>query len=138
MTSVPTHNKPTSIFKSFDSFYNVKKDTCLKYKKVETDFIPKINQLSEDSVLYEKYAKIYVYGENFMPNGITTIQIGDQNIKVTYYNSNVISFEMTSTIFPGEYDIYVKNNVTFKAINVTGRSNSSVRTSNKMTFIVQI
>jgi hypothetical protein len=131
MTSIPSQ------FESFDSFYNIKTDTCLKYKKAEIDFVPKINQLSEDSVLYDKYAKIYVYGENFLPNGISTVQIGDQNLKVIYYNSNVISFDLSSTIYPGIYDIYVKNNVSFKAINVTGRSNGSVKTSNKLTFVVQ-
>lgn len=138
MTSVPTHHKPSNIFtqSSYNLFYNIKYDTCLKYKKVGLDFIPKLNELSVDTILYNNYAKVYVYGENFMPNGNTTIQIGDQNIKVTYYNSNLISFEVPSKLFPGEYDISVKNNVMLKAINVTGISNSLVKSSNKMTFRV--
>jgi len=137
MTSVQTHNKPVDILKLLginNIIYNTRRDTCRKYKKAKPNLTPNIYSVSLDIEIIGIYPSIYIYGENFLPGGVTTVYFGNTNVSITYYNSNTISFILPVITVPGVYNIVVKNNITLKAINVTGVSNVITTVSNAAPF----
>jgi hypothetical protein len=105
---------------------------ALKYKKILTckqpikkvpDLKPYISSLSQYSSPYNSYIKVYITGENFLPNGLTRVDFGNiQNINVEYLNSNTIYFELYNLVFPGVYNILVKNTWNINAKNTTANT----------------
>jgi len=96
---------------------------CRKYKKILPDLKPYISNLSQYSSPYNSYIKFYITGENFLPNGLTTVDFGNiQNINVEYINSNTIYFELHNMAFPGVYNIFVKNTWNLNAKNPTANT----------------
>jgi hypothetical protein len=98
-------------------------NTCKKYKRIVPNLKPIINSLSKYSSQFNFSIQVYVYGENFLPNGLTTVDFGNiQNVNIKYINSNTIYFELYNFIFPGIYDIVVKNYLNFNAKNTTANT----------------
>jgi hypothetical protein len=98
-------------------------NTCKKYKRTVPNLKPRINSLSKYSSQFNFSIQVYVYGENFLPNGLTTVDFGNiQNVNIKYINSNTIYFELYNFIFPGIYDIVVKNYLNFNAKNTTANT----------------
>jgi hypothetical protein len=93
---------------------------CKKNKKKIPDLKPYISSLSQYSSPYNSYIKVYVTGENFLPNGLTRVDFGNiQNININYVNSNTLYFEVHNVAFPGVYNIFVKNTWNLNAKNPT-------------------
>jgi hypothetical protein len=128
MTSVPTHNNPNNTLLLVDELLrNKTRDTCRKYKKNIPNLKPYINSLSKDSALFNSYIQIYVYGENFFPNGLTTVDFGNiKNISINYLGSNSFYFELQNIAFPGVYNIVVNNRLSLPMRNTTSSSNNFV------------
>jgi hypothetical protein len=124
MTSVPTHHKPSNTLQTINTKLRyVTHNNCKKYKKTVPNLYPHINSLSQYSSTFNFAIKIFVYGENFLPNGLTTVTFGNiQHINVTYLNSNTIYFELYNFVFPGVYNINVINNINVNAKNTTSNS----------------
>jgi hypothetical protein len=124
MTSVPTHHKPSNTLQTINTKLRyVTHNNCKKYKKTVPNLYPHINSLSQYSSTFNFAIKIFVYGENFFPNGLTTVTFGNiQHINVTYLNSNTIYFELYNFVFPGVYNINVINNINVNAKNTTSNS----------------
>jgi len=124
MTSVPRHNNPKNTILFVDErLKNLRQDTCRKSKKVIPNLKPYINNLSQNSSLFNSYAQIYVYGENFFPYGQTTVNFGSiKNIPIQFLNSNSFFFELQNFAFPGVYNIVVNNNINMPALNTTANS----------------
>jgi hypothetical protein len=105
----------------------IQNTSCRKTTKNIPDLKPYISGLSNYSSKFNFYIEIYVYGENFLPNGLTRLHFGNiQNIDVKYINSNTIYFELHNFIFPGVYNIVVKNTLHLNAKNVTANSVNGV------------
>lgn len=139
MTSVRTHNKPSDILKILglnSGTYNTKKDTCLKYKKVKPNFTPIIYSLSTDSCLVGTYTRVYIYGDKFLPGGITTVEFGNIKLPIIYINSGTISF-VVPLLSQGVYNVVVINNISLKATTVTGISNGIETVSNIEYFFIE-
>lgn len=101
--------------------------SCKKYKKIVPDLKPFISSLSQYSSPYNSYVKVYITGENFLPNGLTTLDFGNiQNINIKYINSNSLYFEIYSLLFPGVYNILVKNTWNLNAKNTTANTNNGL------------
>jgi hypothetical protein len=136
MTSVSTHNKPIDILTLLgfnNANYNTQKDSCLKYKKEKPNFTPIIYSLSTDSVLFGSHQRVIIYGDKFLPNGVTTVEFGNSSLSIIYLNYNTISF-VVPVVNPGIYNVVVKNNITLKATTVTGVSNGIISLSNSLPF----
>jgi hypothetical protein len=100
---------------------------CRKYKKNVPNLKPYISTLSQYSSPFNSYIKVYITGENFLPNDLTTVTFGNiQNISVKYINSNSIYFELHTFAFPGVYNILVKNRLNLNARNVTANNSSGI------------
>jgi len=140
MQSNPTQNRITNFLTDAsitNIFYNTKQNTCLKYKKVNPDFTPKIYSLSINIALYTTYPTVYIFGDQFFPSSKTTVKFGNLNVPVIYYNSSTISFTVPTGVFKGLYKVEVVNNITLKAITVTGVSNGISSTSNSVDFRIE-
>jgi hypothetical protein len=139
MTSVPTHNNPSDTLLIVDEFLRDKtRDTCRKYKRINPNLSPYINSLSKYSAQFNSYIQIYVYGENFFPRGLTTVDFGNiQNIPIKYLGSKSFYFELQIVAFPGVYDIVVKNNLHLSVRNTTANSvNGLSSQSNAVQFTI--
>jgi hypothetical protein len=112
--------------------------SCRKTTKNIPNLKPYISSLSNYSSKFNFYIEIYVYGENFLPNGLTRVHFGNiQNIDVKYINSNTIYFELHNFIFPGVYNIVVKNTLHLNAKNVTANSvNGITLESNSVQYTI--
>ena len=96
---------------------------CLKYKPNTLGINPYISSLSNDSSAYDEGFAIYIYGDNFLPNGLSRVNFGDKrNIPVVFLNSNTLYFKINNFLLPGVYNISVTNNVKFSARNTTANS----------------
>lgn len=118
---------------------NINQNTsCRKPKKYVPNFRPYINSLSQYSSQFNTYIKIYIYGENFLPNGLSSVDFGNiQNIDFKYINSNTLYFELYNFAFPGIYNIIVKNKLNFNARNITAASvNVAPFTSNIIQYTI--
>ena len=124
MTSVPTHNSPSNTLSIVDDVFRYKTlDRCAKYTKIKPNLSPYINSLSKYSSPFNTYTQIYVYGENFFPNGFTNVDFGNiQNIPIQYLGSNSFYFELQNIAFPGVYNIVVKNNINLPLRNTATNS----------------
>jgi hypothetical protein len=116
MISLPTYNNPSN-----------SRNTCRRSKKIIPNLYPYISSLSQYSSPFNFTIKIYVYGENFLPNGLTTMKFGNiQNINVSYINPNTLYFELNNFIFPGVYNIAAQNNINFNAKNTTANTKNGL------------
>jgi len=85
-------------------------NNCIKYNPMYPSFTPVIGSISVNSSLTGQYSLVYIFGTNFFPNGTTYVNFGPyQNIPVTYYGSNNISFVVPIQAQAGTYDIVVIN-----------------------------
>jgi hypothetical protein len=100
------------------------KNSCLKYKKNFPNLKPYVIALSSNSSPFNVIGiKIYIYGNNFLPNGFTMVDFGNiKNINVQYINSNTLYLELYNFLFPGVYDVVVKNTLPIYAKNTTAAS----------------
>jgi hypothetical protein len=97
--------------------------SCKNPKKIVPNLKPYISTLSQYSSPYNSYIKVYITGDNFLPNGLTRVDFGNiQNINVEYLNSNTIYFELYNLVFPGVYNIFVKNTWNLNAKNPTANT----------------
>jgi hypothetical protein len=138
MTSVPTHNNPNNTFLISNNLLKyVKHDTCRKSKKIIPNLKPYINELSQYSSLFNTYVQIYVHGENFFPNGQTTVNFGNiQKIPINFINSNTFYFELQNLTFPGVYNIVVNNNISFNALSKTANTGGVLLQSNAIQYTI--
>lgn len=97
---------------------------CMKYNKtIIPELKPYITSLSNYSSLYDEGIKIYIYGNNFLPNNLSTVNFGNnQNIPVLFINSTTLFLQINNLLLPGVYNISVTNNVKFPARNTTANS----------------
>ena len=85
-------------------------NNCLKYEPVYPNFTPTISNMSVTSSTAGQYSLVYIFGYNFFPNGTTYVNFGQfQNIPVTYYSSNNISFVVPLNAAVGTYNVVVVN-----------------------------
>jgi len=125
MTSLPINinNQNDSLLSTYEILKYKKLDTCRKLRKNIPNLSPFISSLSNYSTKFNTYIKIYIYGDNFLPNGLTTVDFGNiQNIIPRYINPNTLYLELYNFAFPGVYNIVVKNNFYFSARNTTAAS----------------
>ncbi len=88
--------------------------SCKKYSGYYPDTTPIITGLSISSSHPGKYQVVYVYGNNFYPNDVTTLDIIGpnttyENYQFIYFNNKRISFQVPSDAYQGEYYIRLKN-----------------------------
>lgn len=116
----------------------IQNTSCRKTTKNIPNLKPYINSLSKYSSQFNFNIQLYVYGENFLPNGLTALDFGNiQNVNITYINPNILYFELHNFIFPGVYDIVVKNTLHLNAKNVTANSvNGITLESNAVPYTV--
>ena len=136
MSSLPINNiinQNNSLLSRYEVLKYNRIDTCRKPKKNLQNLNPYISGLSNYSSMFNTFIKVYVYGENFLPNGLSSIDFGNiKNINVTYINANTLYFELYNFAFPGIYNIIVKNKLNFNARNITAA------TANATPFISNI
>ena len=111
------------------------RNSCVRFRKGIPDIKPVIYSLSTNTNSFGTYQKVYVTGNNFFPNGVSRIVFGNQDVDVNYITINEIYFEVP-TLFPGVYNVAVKNNYILKAINVTGVSSPLLNVSNSFPFTI--
>jgi hypothetical protein len=110
---------------------------CRKFKKnIKLDATPVINSLSLYKSAFHKPATVYIYGENFLPNGNTSMEFGNIPTPINYISSTILSFDVPFVEFPGTYYIVINNYISLKALNVTGISKTIVLESNSEPFLV--
>ena len=116
----------------------VSRGTCKKIIKNKPNFYPYISGLSQYSSPFNFTIKLYIYGENFLPNGFTRVDFGNiTNIEFKYINSNTLYFELHNFIFPGVYNIVVKNTINISAKNPTANTfNGMILKSNPMQYTI--
>jgi hypothetical protein len=125
MTSLPINinNQNNSLLSTYELLKYRRFDACRKSKKYVPNLNPFINSLSNYSTKFNTYIKIYIYGDKFLPNGLTSVDFGNiQNIIPQYINPNTLYLELYNFAFPGVYNIVVKNNFYFSARNTTAAS----------------
>jgi len=85
--------------------------TCTQYRNFTPSFTPIINSLSVTSSNSGDYSLVNIIGLNFLPNGTTYINFGDNytNIPVTYYSSFNISFIVPQDAPAGVYNVVAVN-----------------------------
>lgn len=102
-----TDNPITSALQNVDT---IVRDRCRKYRGFYPSFTPIINSLSTYTSKKRAYSKVFITGENFLPNGTTTVNFGSyKNIPVTYYSSFNISFVVPPDAWNGDYEVVVSN-----------------------------
>jgi len=125
MTSLPINiiTQNNSLLSVYQLLKYRKRDMCRKTEKYVPKLNPLISSLSNYSTNFNTYIKIFIYGENFLPNGLTRVDFGNiQNIIPRYINKNTLYLELHNFAFPGVYNIVVKNNLYFNAKNTTANS----------------
>jgi hypothetical protein len=132
MTSVPTHNKPSNIFTKTNNI--LQNDKCIKYKKKPINYYPFILHTTPNSCYYNNYTEVYVYGNNFFPNGSTFVNIGSTNVQISFFSSNLITFIIPNNLISGVYTITVINNISYSPTNVTSIPPKQLSKSNPVTF----
>ena len=90
---------------------NTVKKNCKLSKGFLPSFTPEIYSLSVYTSVAGAYSFVGINGNNFLPNGITTVNFGIyKNIPVTYSSSFVISFVVPPNAPVGNYNVVVINN----------------------------
>ena len=99
-------------------------------------FTPEIYSISKNISAAGAYSVVFIVGKNFLPNGTTYVNFGTyQNISVSYFSSNNISFVVPSNAIIGSYDIVVVNNYSSNfSANINNFYNSNLNYSNSETY----
>ena len=107
---------------------------CRKSVPLIPDVTPIISNLSVDSSTEGLYTVVTIYGNNFSLYGITGISVVDfvstskkqifQNLPVSFYSSQQISFSVPLNALPDNYSITVVNkqypiSLTSNSVNYT-------------------
>jgi|LakMenEpi03Aug12_release.lakeMendotaPanAssembly.Ray.scaffolds.fasta_scaffold09651_5 hypothetical protein len=83
---------------------------CRKFKGFYPNFTPSLNNMSITTSIAGSYAKVYVDGYNFLPNGTTVIQFGNYGyLPIIFYSSFNISFIVPINAVIGSYNVRVVN-----------------------------
>ena len=99
-------------------------------------FTPEIYSISKITSAAGAYSVVFIIGKNFLPNGTTYVNFGGyQNISVSYYSSNNISFVVPINAIIGPYDIIVVNNYSSNfSANINNFYNNNLNYSNSETY----
>ena len=104
-------------------------------------FTPEIYSISKNTSTLGAYSVVFIIGKNFLPNGTTYVNFRNinfginQNISVSYFNSNNISFVVPANVIIGSYDIIVINNYSSNfSANINNFYNSNLNYSNSETY----
>ena len=89
-------------------------NSCKRYSGYYPNTTPIINSLSDYTCVHNTYHVVYIYGENFYPNKVTTLDlIGPnktfENIRYVLFTNRCISFIVPSDAFSSAYSVRVKN-----------------------------
>ena len=114
---------------------NVKKN-CKLAKGFLPSFTPEIYSLSVVTSLAGAYSFVGINGNNFLPNGITTVNFGTyKNIPVTYSSSFSIAFVVPSAAPVGNYNVVVINTYNSNySPNINNFYNQNTNYSNSMMY----
>ena len=109
---------------------------CKRAKGFLPSFTPEIYSLSVDTSLAGAYSFVGINGNNFLPNGITTVNFGTyKNIPVTYSSSSNISFVVPSNAPTGYYNVVVINTYNSNySPNINNFYNQNTNSSNSMLY----
>ena len=109
---------------------------CKLAKGFLPSFTPEIYTLSVYTSLASAYSFVSITGNNFLPNGTTYVNFGTyQNISVSYFSSNNISFVVPINAIIGPYDIIVVNNYSSNfSANINNFYNNNLNYSNSETY----
>ena len=88
--------------------------SCKRYRGYYPDTTPVITGLSYSNSTAGVYKVIYIYGNHFYPNDVTSLDIIGpnktyKNYPFIYFNNKCISFAIPGDAFQGFYEIQVKN-----------------------------
>ena len=88
--------------------------SCKRYRGYYPNTTPVISGLSISNSIAGVYKVVYIYGINFYPNNVTTLNIIGpnktyENYPFIYYNNKCLSFSTPADSFQGFYEIQVKN-----------------------------
>ena len=99
-------------------------------------FTPEIYSISKNDSTAGAYSVVFIIGKNFLPNGTTYVNFGTyQNISVSYFSSNNISFVVPINAIIGTYDIIVVNNYSSNfSANINNFYNNNLNYSNSETY----
>jgi hypothetical protein len=99
-------------------------------------FTPEIYNISKNTSTAGAYSVVFIVGKNFLPNGTTYVNFGIyQNISVSYFSSNNISFVVPANAIIGSYNIIVVNNYSSNfSANINNFYNSNLNYSNSETY----
>ena len=110
---------------------------CRKFTSLVPSFTPVINNLSVTSSQHGDYSLVYIYGDNFLPNGTTYVNLGNyKKISVIYYSSSTISFVVPANAEPGLYEVIVVNIYNNNLAQQTQFYNSNLNYSNPEFYTV--
>ena len=114
---------------------NVKKN-CKLAKGFLPSFTPEIYSLSVVTSLAGAYSFVGINGQNFLPNGITTVNFGGyKNVPVTYSSSFSIAFVVPSAAPLGNYNVVVINTYNSNySPNINNFYNQNTNSSNSMIY----
>jgi len=99
-------------------------------------FRPEIYNISKTTSVAGAYSVVFIVGKNFLPNGTTYVNFGAyQNIYVSYFSSNNISFVVPVNAIMGSYDVIVVNNYSSNfSSNINNYYNNNLNYSNSETY----
>ena len=99
-------------------------------------FTPEIYSISKITSAAGAYSVVFIIGKNFLPNGTTYVNFGTyQNISVSYFSSNNISFVVPINAIIGPYDIIVVNNYSSNfSSNINNFYNNNLNYSNSKIY----
>ena len=88
--------------------------SCKRYRGYYPNTSPIITRLSDYFCTTGIYHVVYIYGDNFYPNDVTTLNIiapnkTYDNHPFIYFNNKCLSFSIPADSFQGFYDIQLKN-----------------------------
>ena len=114
---------------------NVKKN-CKLAKGFLPSFTPEIYSLSVYTSVAGAYSFVGINGNNFLPNGITTVNFGAyKNISVSYFSSFNISFAVPLNAPIGNYNVVVINTYNSNySPNINNFYNQNTNSSNSMIY----
>lgn len=87
---------------------------CKRYSVYYPNTIPIIYSLSDYTCIHNTYHVVYVYGDNFYPNKVTTLDfIGPnkifEDVKYVLFTNKCISFIIPNDAFSSTYSVRIKN-----------------------------
>jgi hypothetical protein len=88
--------------------------SCKRYSGYYPNTTPIISGLSDYYSTAGVYKVVYIYGNNFYPNDVTTLNIIGPNktyedYPFIYFNNKCLSFSIPGDAFQGFYEIQIKS-----------------------------